>query len=571
MSDVRDKTEQTSRPAGHTSAAGDPPIPPVFDPLCAAETWSQFLTGIRNSPADAAASQTKFMQQYMTLCERTLKRMTGEEQAPVASPTPGDRRFRDAGWNEPYFDFLKQSYLLFGETINDMTRTAGRGLSERENTRMSLLMRQWLAAIAPSNFPGANPEVLRETLNEHGMNFMRGFEHLQQDAEQGQVRKTDTQAFTPGRNMAITPGKVVFRNDLIELLQYAPTTAEVYKRPLLIMPPWINRYYVLDMRPENSFVRSAVAAGFTVFLISWINPGAAHADYGFDAYAEQGLYAAMDAVQRTTGEPDVHLLGYCLGGTLAAMAAAAENGKKKRRIADLSLLTAQTDFSAAGDLSAFAGEGQLRGIKALMDSHGGYLEGKEMSAVFDMLRPEELIWGPAVRRYFMGEEAPAFDLLAWNSDSVRMPARMHAEYLESCYLRNAFAEDGIAFCGKTVHVEDIHIPIYAVACREDHIAPHVSVYKGTRMLRGPVRFVSALSGHIAGVINPPESKKYGYAATDVANGAELSETFTPPQETVPGSWWTDWYAWMAQRSPEKIAARLPDVDAPAAPGTYIFS
>ena len=572
MIDVRESTaekqHQTQTPPSEPAAA------PVFDPLCAAETWSQFLTGLRNVPGEAVAAQQKFMQQYSVLCERTLKRMTGEEQPPVAVPAANDRRFRDTGWDEPYFDFIKQSYLLFGETLSDLTRSAGQGLTERENIRMTLLMRQWLAALSPSNFPPANPEVLRETLNARGMNFMRGLEHLQQDAETGSVAKADTQSFVAGQNMAITPGKVVFKNALIELIQYEPTTAQVYKRPLLILPPWINRYYVLDMRPENSFVRHAVAAGFTVFLISWVNPDSRHAEYGFDAYAELGLSAALDAIKQATGEPDAHLLGYCLGGTLAAMAAAAEKGRKKRRIADLTLLTAQTDFSQAGDLVAFAGESQLRGIKAVMDSHGGYLQGSEMSSVFDMLRPEELIWTPVVRRYFMGEKAPGFDLLAWNADSVRMPARMHYEYLETFYLHDRFASAGVVLCGKTVRVDDIDLPVYAVACREDHIAPHASVYKGTRRFAGPVRFVSARSGHIAGVINPPAAGKYGYVVHEAASGALLPEilpeVLPDAGASVSGSWWPDWYAWLADRSGSKVPARVPAPDAPAAPGTYVF-
>ncbi len=554
-------------------AAAEPKSTPVFDPLRAGETWTTFLSTLWQNPSEVAAAQATFWQKYARLCDSTWRTMGKDAPAaPVITPAPQDRRFKDKGWNEPYFSFLKQSYLLAAETLSTLSQTAGKKLPQNDQLRLNMLIRQILAAWSPSNFAAANPEAVRATLEHSGRNLLRGFEQWQRDVEKGGLRRSPAQAFVVGETLAATPGKVVFRNNLIELLQYTPTTEQVHKRPLLIMPPWINRGYIVDLQPQNSFVKHAVDAGFTVFLISWVNPTTAHADYTFDSYAREGLYAALDTMRSITGEHQADVVGYCVGGTLLSAAAAREGVEKQKHIHSITLLTTQTDFSQAGDLLAFTSEAQIDDIKKQMHANGGWLAGREMSTVFDMLRPEDMIWMPAVRSYLLGLEPQSFDLLFWNDDNVRMPAAMHAQYLEQFYLHNRFAQGGLSLLGTPIAISDIKTPAYVVACREDHIAPAASVYNGLQHFTGKVRLVSADSGHIAGIINPPAAGKYAFRAADVKNGAQLPQTialFDAQTAECAGSWWNDWAQHLAAEQTQVPARDVNDYGLGDAPGSYM--
>ncbi len=397
---------------------------------------------------------------------------------------------------------------------------------------------------------------------------------LAKDLEAGggrlKITRYDESKFAVGVNLAMSPGKVIFRNDLIELIQYAPTTETVYRRPLLIVPPWINKFYILDLNPDKSFVRYAVSQGLTVFMVSWVNPDSRHRDKGFEAYMREGILAALDAVEKATGEKKVTAIGYCIGGTLLAMTLAymAETGDD--RIESVSFFTTQTDFSQAGDLKVFVDEEHLKELEQRM-SATGYLESASMATSFNMLRPEDLIWSFVINNYMRGKPPLAFDLLAWNSDATRMTAANHMGYLRGCYLENKLARGKAKLGGKTLRLEKVKLPIYHLATREDHIAPARSVFIGAQLFGGDVRYVLAGSGHIAGVINPVGKPKYQYWTGPRPAGA--FEDWLAKAVEHPGSWWPDWIEWLTAQAPEKVAARLPGDGELAplgnAPGEYV--
>ena len=419
-------------------------------------------------------------------------------------------------------------------------------------------LKQVSAAFSPSNFVGTNPELLRATLAESGENLVRGLRMLAEDIEAGKgnvrMRQVDARGFQLGVNMATTPGKVMFRNDLIELIQYAPTTSQVYKRPLLIFPPWINKFYILDLNPEKSFVRWAVAQGLTVFVVSWVNPDARHADKDFDAYMREGILAALDCVEQATGERKVTAIGYCVGGTLLAgtlgyMAAVGDD-----RIESVTFFTTQIDFTDPGDLKVFVDAEQLKQTEERM-AELGYLDGAAMAQAFNMLRPNDLIWSYYVNNYLKGKEPMPFDLLVWNADATRMPAANHKFYLRHCYFQNDLSNGRMVLGGETIDLKKVTIPVYELAAKEDHIAPARSAFNGAKSLGGPVRYVMAGSGHIAGVVNPPSKPKYQYWTDGPVEG-EFEDWVKRAKET-PGSWWPDWLAWLTAQASEKVPARTP--------------
>ena len=385
------------------------------------------------------------------------------------------------------------------------------------------------------------------------------------------IRHADASKFTLGVNLAATPGKVVYRNDLMELIQYAPTTETAFKRPLLIVPPWINKFYVLDLNPEKSFIAWAVAQGLTVFVVSWVNPDKRHAKKGFEDYMREGVFAALEAIEQATGERDVAAIGYCVGGTLLATALGAMAATGDKRISSATLLAAQIDFTDAGDLKVFVDAEQLKAIERKMEKSGGFLEGAHMANAFNMLRPDELIWSYFVNNYLKGKEPMPFDLLVWNANSARMPAANHHFYLRHCYLQNDLAKGRMKIGGRRIDLSKATIPVYELAARDDHIAPARSVFTGAKALGGPVRFVLAGSGHVAGVVNPPGAAKYQHWIGGPPEGD--FDAWVAAAQEYSGSWWPDWIAWLTEQAPAKVPARKPGGGKLApladAPGDYV--
>jgi polyhydroxyalkanoate synthase subunit PhaC len=541
----------------------------------AAKSLGEIARHWASEPSKFVAAQNELFQSYADLWGRSFRRFLGEEVEPVAVPEPGDNRFKDPDWsNGQFFDFWKQAYLITSRWAEDLTRNT-EGVDEKTRKRALFYLNQMLAAASPSNFPLTNPEVVRTTLATNAENLVQGMTHFVEDLQQSKellrISQTDLSAFEIGRNLAVTQGKVVFQNELIQLIQYAPTTGEVYERPLLIVPPWINKYYILDLVPEKSFVKWAVDQGFTVFLVSWVNPDAKLAQKTFEDYMQEGVLTAVDAVIRQTGRPDINALGYCVGGTLLASTLAYMAAKGDKRISSASFLAAQVDFSEAGDLLVFIDDSQLTALEEMM-AEQGYLDGSRMAAVFNMLRPRDLIWPYVINNYLLGKKPFPFDLLFWNADSTRLPAANHAFYLREFYHLNRLSKGEMQLGDVRLDLGRVTIPIYELFTKEDHIAPAASVFRGSKLFGGPVRHVMSGSGHIAGVINPPAKKKYQFWANGPASS--LPEWIATATETA-GSWWPDWAAWLAAYSGDKVPARDPS-SGPLkpiedAPGSYVKS
>jgi polyhydroxyalkanoate synthase len=545
-----------------------------LDPLNISGAMMTLVKAMSGDREAVTAAQTEWWNNFATLWETTARRMLGGEAPSVVEPAPGDRRFRAEAWQQnEIFDFIKQSYLLTANAMQDMVGKL-HGLDESERQRVGFYTRQFADAFAPTNFPLTNPDVLKATLASNGENLVKGLDNLLADIERGHGELSIRQSadgFVIGENVATAPGKVVFRNSVMELLQYSATTDEVHARPLLIFPPWINKFYIIDLRPENSFVRWLVGQGYTVFLVSWVNPGADMADAGFEEYMKGGIFAALDAVEKATGVRDPNCVGYCIGGTLLAATLAYMAQKKDDRVHSATFWAAQTDFSEAGELSVFVDEAQLDALKAKMDSEGGVLPGSKMAGAFNMLRANDLIWSFVINNYMLGKQPMPFDLLYWNSDTTRMPEKLHLSYLRSCYKENALALGKMTLDGVKLDLSKVKVPVYFQSAKEDHIAPAASVFKGARLFGGPVRFILAGSGHIAGVINPPAAKKYQYW-TNEKKAADMDAWRAGAKEHA-GSWWPDWDKWLSKLSGEKIPARQPGDGKLKvlgdAPGTYV--
>ncbi|WP_084572871.1 PHA/PHB synthase family protein [Methylocapsa aurea] len=527
-----------------------------------------------NDPAKSLEAQSTLATNFLALWGHTLRRLSGGFEDPIVPYDPTDKRFAAPEWREsPFFDFLRQAHAIGSHWANDLVDRTDE-LDPHVRDKAKFYLRQISSALSPSNFFATNPEILKETWATNGDNLVRGASFLARDIEAGKgmlkISRVDSSKFEVGVNLATTPGKVIYRNDLIELIQYAPTTDAVYKRPLLIIPPWINKFYILDLSPEKSFVRWAVSQGLTVFIVSWVNPDARHRDKGFEDYMREGILAALEAIEQATGEKKVSAIGYCIGGTLLAMTLAYMAELGDDRIESASFFTTQTDFSQAGDLKIFVDEDHLRDLESKMAATG-YLDASAMEASFNMLRPDDLIWSYVVNNYMKGKAPLAFDLLAWNSDSTRMPAANHLAYLRHCYLENRLAKGKAVFGGKTLDLAKITLPVYHLATREDHIAPARSVFIGAKLFGGDVRYVLAGSGHIAGVVNPVSKPKYQYWLGESPSGAFEDWLMTAIEHK--GSWWADWIEWITRQSPEKVPARQPGDGALApicdAPGEYV--
>ncbi len=545
-----------------------------LDPLNLMGAFTPLLRGMVADPAPIMEAQFGLWRDYMNLWERAARRMLGGESEPIVAPAQGDKRFKDKDWQEnQIFDFIKQSYLL---TANWLQNTVAKveNLDPRERQRIQFYTKQFADALAPTNFILTNPEVLRTTLQSNGENLVRGLNNLLEDLDRGEgqlaIRQT-TDAFKVGENIATAPGKVVFRNELIELLQYAPTTAEVYERPLVIFPPWINKFYILDLRPENSFIRWAVDRGYTVFVVSWVNPDRRLAKKTFEDYMREGIFAAVDAVEQATGIREPNVIGYCIGGTLLAATLAYMAATSDSRIHSATFFAAQADFSEAGDLQVFIDDAQLESLEQLMENAGGVLDGSKMATTFNMLRANDLIWSFVVNNYLLGRDPVPFDLLYWNSDTTRMPEATHLFYLREFYKNNALAKGKMTFGGVMLNLAKVKVPVYLQSAKEDHIAPCRSVYKSTQLFKGPIRFIVAGSGHIAGVVNPPAAKKYQYWTNEKL--PPTLEEWQAGASEHKGSWWPDWDEWLAKLSGPKVPARKPGAGKLKplgnAPGSYV--
>lgn len=512
---------------------------------------------------------------YLELWGSSVRRLVGEEVPRAIEPSPRDKRFSDPEWkSNHFFDFLMQLYLLTTQWAHDLVRNA-EGLDAHTRKKAEFYVQQITNALSPSNFILTNPEVLRETLATSGDNLLRGMQMLAEDIEAGRgnlrIRQSDPANLVVGVNMATTPGKVIFQNELMQLIQYEPTTESVLRTPLLIVPPWINKFYILDLKPEKSFIKWCVDQGITVFVISWVNPDARLGHKTFEDYMKEGPLAAMDVIEQATGEMKIHTMGYCVGGTLLASTLAWLAEKRRVRVTSATFLAAQVDFTHAGDLLVFVDEDQISALERDMQT-SGVLEGGKMAMAFNMLRSNDLIWSYVVSNYLKGQPPSAFDLLHWNSDATRMPAANHSYYLRNCYLENRLSTGSMVLDNTLLDLSKVKVPIYNLATREDHIAPADSVLYGSQFFGGSVRFVLSGSGHIAGVVNPPAAGKYQYWTNDNVKDVTLVDWLKAAHEHK-GSWWVDWREWLENIDAERVPARavgtdeLPPIE--DAPGSYV--
>ncbi|HEY8336006.1 MAG TPA: class I poly(R)-hydroxyalkanoic acid synthase [Tardiphaga sp.] len=523
----------------------------------------------------SAELQARLGKAYLDLWGSAVRRLAGEQAPPAAEPPQRDKRFADPEWkSNQFFDFVMQAYLLTTQWAHDLVRNA-EGLDPHTRRKAEFYVQQISNALAPSNFVLTNPEVLRETVASNGQNLARGMQMLAEDINAGggqlRIRQSDPANLAVGVNMATTPGKVIFQNEIMQLIQYQPATENVLRTPLLIVPPWINKFYILDLKPEKSFIKWCVDQGITVFVISWVNPDKSLGSKTFDDYMKQGPLAAMDVIEQVTGELKVHTMGYCVGGTLLASTLAWLAEKRRVRATSATFLAAQVDFTHAGDLMVFVDEDQISALEKQMHAQG-VLDGGKMAMAFNMLRSNDLIWSYVVSNYLKGKPPSAFDLLHWNSDATRMPAANHSFYLRNCYLENRLSTGSMVLDNTRLDLSKVKVPVYNLATREDHIAPAESVLYGSQFFGGPVKYVLSGSGHIAGVVNPPASGKYQYWTNDKTGATSVAEWLKGAQEHK-GSWWPDWREWLETIDPEQVPARAVGTEAlpplEDAPGSYV--
>ncbi|MFK8032915.1 MAG: PHA/PHB synthase family protein [Hyphomicrobiales bacterium] len=527
-----------------------------------------------SDPERAMSAQTKLWTNYMSLWSSSLQRMQGQESTPTVQPLKGDKRFTDEEWDQnQFFDFLKQFYLITSNWAQELVEDAD-DLDPHMRQKADFYVKQLSNAASPSNFLLTNPELLKETIQSDGENLVRGMRMLAEDMIAGdgelKMRQSDPKKFKVGENMAVTPGKVIFENDICQLIQYTPVSPKVLKRPLLIVPPWINKFYVLDLNPEKSFIRWAVEHGHTVFVISWVNPDERQAEKSFEHYMKEGILESLTHIENATGEKKVNAIGYCVGGTLLSVTLAYMAAKKDTRIASATLFTTQVDFTHAGELKIFVDEEQISTLEKHMKKRG-YLEGSKMSTAFNMLRSNDLVWPYFVNNYMRGKEPFPFDLLYWNSDSTRMPAANHSFYMRNCYLENSLSKGNMIIGDERLDLSKVKVPIYNLATKEDHIAPALSVFTGSSCFGGPVQYVMSGSGHIAGVVNPPHRNKYQYWTGHAPKGN--FDDWVAKAEEHPGSWWPHWHAWIEEQNNSQVPARQPGDNGVTiiedAPGSYV--
>ena len=545
------------------------------DPLNAVPAMSKIVNDYVEHPQKMFEAASRYWMDQAELWQRMGRAMTGEKVEPLIAPERGDKRFKDPDWTEnPVFDWLKQTYLLNAQWLRDELDRS-EGLDPQERKKLNLLARNFIEATSPSNFPATNPAVIKTTIEEEGENLARGLENLVRDLDRGHgnllIQQTDMSAFEVGKNMAVTPGKVIFENRLFQLLQYTPSTDEVHKTPLLICPPWINKFYILDLNEQKSLIRWFVSQGHTVFVMSWVNPNDDHRDETWETYMKDGILTAVDKVLEETGEPETNIVGHCIGATLLGCVLAWMAKKGDTRIKSATFFTGQFDFSDAGELQAFVDEEVVDTVEQAAEEHG-YLAAENMFGAFNSLRANDLIWSFVVNNYLLGKDNFPFDLLYWNSDSTCMPGRVHTYYLDTFYNKNKLARGELELLGEKLDMGEVTLPCYHVAAREDHIAPAASAYRAAKMLGSRTqKFVQSGSGHIAGVVNPPELGKYQYWTRAGIKQPDIESWVEGTKET-PGSWWPDWDKWLAKQSKEKVPAREPGATLGTiedAPGRYV--
>ena len=548
----------------------------IFDPFNMTSAYIGAMFSLWRNPAVVFEAQQDFFKNSLKLWEYTTNRMLGNETDPVISPKKGDNRWRNQEWSEnPVFDYLKQSYLLGAKCVEHMVEGID-DLPQKDARKLAFFTRQYIDALSPSNSPITNPQVLKTTLENKGKNLVAGLQNFIQDLEKSdgslQIAMTDPDAFTLGENVAATKGKVVFQNRLFQLIQYTPATDKVFERPVLIIPPWINKYYVLDLQPKNSMVKWLVDQGHTTFMVSWVNPDESYSDTDMEDYMLDGIYTAVDAVETATGEKQINLVGFCIGGTLVAATLAHMAVKGDDRIKSATFFASLIDFSEPGDLGVFIDDVQVSNLEKTSEEKG-YLDGKMMAQTFNLLRSNDLIWSFYINNYLEGKDPAIFDLLYWNSDSTHLPAKMYSSYLRNMYLENNLIKPGgISLAGIPIDVRKIEIPCYFISSHDDHIAPWMSTYSGARLITGPVRFVLGGSGHIAGIVNPPAAKKYCHWVGP-EQLPEHPDDWFKNTEKHEGSWWPDWHKWMTQLNRVKVPARIPEQGGLGAiedaPGSYV--
>ncbi|WP_252109151.1 MULTISPECIES: class I poly(R)-hydroxyalkanoic acid synthase [unclassified Halomonas] len=544
------------------------------------QSFEAAARSLMGNPTLLWETQARLMQDQWLLWQQGLRTLSGESVAPLIQPAKGDRRFKDDAWTqEPFYLALMQQYLLFSQSVDDLIGSLD-GLEGASKRNLTFYARQLVSAMSPSNFISTNPEVVRRTLETKGQNLVEGLARLREDlansAEGINVRMTDRQAFGIGDNIAVTPGSVVYENELMQLIQYTPSTEKVFKTPLLIVPPWINKYYILDLREDNSLVKWLVDQGHTVFLISWRNPGPEQHDVTWADYMQLGPVSAMEAIEKACGEKSVNLMSYCVGGTLAASTVAYLNSTRRgRKVKSVTYMATLQDFRDPGDIGVFLNEGVVQGIEHSMNLKG-YLDGRSMAYTFNLLRENDLFWSFFINNYLKGDVPAAFDLLYWNTDGTNLPASTHGWYLRHMYLENRLIEPGgIELDGVKIDLSKVSTPSYFVSTKEDHIAKWNSTYFGALLPKGPVTFVLGGSGHIAGIVNPPQKNKYGYWTNDLLPAEP--EQWLEGAQAHEGSWWPHWQAWMTQNgyadTQKTVAARVPGSGAlsviEAAPGRYV--
>ncbi len=556
------------------NAAAKPPADP--DPLHAAPVMNELVTAICANPERLAEQTLQFWQAQNAIWQHATLKFSGNTKAAEAVDIPplpaGGKRFADSDWSEnAVFEYIKQAYLLTSDWVQDMVSHAQ--MPEKDRKRAAFYTRNFLEALNPANVPFLNPEVLKTTQAEKGENLVRGLQMMLEDIERGKgqllVRQTDMDAFQVGRDMALTKGAVIWQNTILQLIQYAPATKEVHAKPLLVVPPWINKYYILDLNPKKSLIKWLVEQGYTVFVISWVNPDATQRDETWGSYMD-AVSEAINVALVETGQSRLNLASYCIGGTLAATLLARMGRRGDKRVSSATFFTALTDFEDGGELQLMVDEHILAALDNQMAD--GYLPAQTMAGAFNMLRANDLVWSYVVNNYLLGKQPFPFDLLYWNADSTAMPAKVHHYYLKNFYCENRFADGTLEVDGLTLSIQDIALPVYHVATKEDHIAPAPSVYRGAReMTRAKVRFVLSGSGHIAGVVNPPAAGKYQYWSGPDVTPDSLDDWLQEATETA-GSWWPDWDKWLKRRSGKRVAARKPGAHhgvIEPAPGSYV--
>lgn len=547
-----------------------------LDPLHMSKAYSEWMRVVSSNPQKLIQANADFWQKSMELTQQAMLSLAGQRpEKPVIEPEKGDRRFSHEEWvNNPAFDLIKQSYLLTSQWLRSIVSDV-EGLDEHTAERVKFFTERYLDALSPTNFALTNPAVLEKIRETKGANLVHGLKNMLEDLEDGKgelrIRMTDTKAFELGKNVAVTPGKVVFQNRMFQLIQYTPSTEKVLKRPLLVVPPWINKFYIMDLQPKNSLLKWLVDQGHTVYVISWVNPDETYANTAFESYIKDGVLTALDAIQYDTGETEINAIGYCIGGTLLASSLAYMKTQGDNRVKSATFFTTMLNFQEPGELGVFIDDDQISSLEGTMNQTG-YLDGSKMSGAFNLMRANDLIWSFYVNNYLLGNDPRPFDLLYWNSDSTRMPAKMHSWYLRNMYLNNNLCKpQGVSINGTPIDLRAVDVPACFVSAVEDHIAPWRSTYTGARLFSGPTRFILGGSGHIAGIINPPAAKKYGYRVSDQL--PESADAWLASTQVNEGSWWTEWDRWVRTLDNKEVAARQAGVRAlkaiEDAPGTYV--